>query len=284
MWCVLPAYGAASYVPSIVMERTLYVRERADGLYLPVTYLVAKMADELILATFCSIIFAAATFYAIGFQGSFALFWLVYILQLYIGIALAYFIAAASPNMETANALLPTYVTFCLFFGGFILDFRSMPAYWKWFSYLDFIRYSWGALMVNQFSGDKGDPKFFGNVTVLEHYDLKRACGCTVPKTAPHRLARRLYRQRRAAQRPVHVVRTERQQVGQLRLHVDLLRRCVLPRPRLCARLTPPAHSACSLLLPRVGHAAQQEADRALSRGRGEVRDLTAAAAARYRI
>ena len=63
MWCVLPAYGAASYVPSIVMERTLYVRERADGLYLPVTYLVAKMLDELILATICSIIFAAATFY-----------------------------------------------------------------------------------------------------------------------------------------------------------------------------------------------------------------------------
>jgi hypothetical protein len=141
------------------------------------------MADELILATFCSIIFAAATFYAIGFQGSFALFWLVYILQLYIGIALAYFIAAASPNMETANALLPTYVTFCLFFGGFILDFRSMPAYWKWFSYLDFIRYSWGALMVNQFSGEKGDPKFFGNVTVLEHYDLKRASVCIVLKT-----------------------------------------------------------------------------------------------------
>jgi hypothetical protein len=51
MWCVLPAYGAASYVPSIVMERTLYVRERADGLYLPVTYLLAKMADELMLAT-----------------------------------------------------------------------------------------------------------------------------------------------------------------------------------------------------------------------------------------
>jgi len=137
MWCVLPAYGAASYVPSIVMERTLYVRERADGLYLPITYLLAKMADELILATVCSIVFAAATFYAIGFQvcgwtvwasstatfriaafcsvavqlrhshckqGSFALFWLIYVLQLYIGIALAYFIAAASPNMETANA------------------------------------------------------------------------------------------------------------------------------------------------------------------------------------
>lgn len=137
------------------------------------TYLVAKMVDELLLATVSSIIFAAATFYAIGFQGSFALFWLIYLIQLYIGVVLAYFIAAASPNMDAANALLPVYVTFCLFFGGFILDFTKMPSYWKWFSYLDFIRYAWSALMVNQYTGPKGDPMFLNGQTVLQHYGLK---------------------------------------------------------------------------------------------------------------
>ena len=44
MWCVMPAYGAAGYVPALVLERTLYVRERSDGLYLAITYLLAKMA------------------------------------------------------------------------------------------------------------------------------------------------------------------------------------------------------------------------------------------------
>ena len=33
MWCTLPAYGASSYVPSLVLERPLFVRERNDGLY-----------------------------------------------------------------------------------------------------------------------------------------------------------------------------------------------------------------------------------------------------------
>lgn len=51
-----------------------------------------------------------------------------------IGIVLAYFIAAASPNMDVANAVLPAYVTVLLFFGGFILDFSTMPQWWKWFS------------------------------------------------------------------------------------------------------------------------------------------------------
>ena len=44
------------------------------------------------------------------------------------------------------------------------------------YSYIDFMRYSWGAVMVNQFSGHdlpfNGIP---GSPTVLEHYALK--CG-----------------------------------------------------------------------------------------------------------
>ena len=210
----MPAYGAAGYVPALVLERTLYVRERSDGLYLAITYLLAKMArhasapspptllpgrtpprlarlcaarpppplnpnvtatthmnadpalpgvwhagrqlhpkpltlspshspytqvDELLIAGIMSVGVAAAAFYAISFQGSFFLFWVVYFITLMIGVVLAYFISAASPNMDVANAVLPTYVTALLFFGGFILDFHVMPSYWKWFSYLDFV-------------------------------------------------------------------------------------------------------------------------------------------------
>ncbi len=44
----------------------------------------------------------------------------------------------------------------------------------RWFSYLDFMRYAWGGLMVNQFSGERhGDPMWLSGETVLEHYQLK---------------------------------------------------------------------------------------------------------------
>ena len=42
-------------------------------------------------------------------QGSFLLFWLVYLLTLSIGICCAYVVAILSPNMDVANAALPTY-------------------------------------------------------------------------------------------------------------------------------------------------------------------------------
>jgi 4-hydroxybenzoate polyprenyltransferase len=34
--------------------------------------------------------------------------------------ALAYFVAAMSPNMDVANAALPVYVSTLLYFGGFL--------------------------------------------------------------------------------------------------------------------------------------------------------------------
>ena len=41
-WCTLPAFGASSYIPSIVLERGLFIRERNDGLYRVITYLCSK--------------------------------------------------------------------------------------------------------------------------------------------------------------------------------------------------------------------------------------------------
>ena len=44
-WCTLPAFGASSYIPSIVLERGLFIRERNDGLYRVITYLCSKASS-----------------------------------------------------------------------------------------------------------------------------------------------------------------------------------------------------------------------------------------------
>lgn len=149
----LPAFGAAAYTPSIVLERRLYLRERQDGLYRAIAYLSAKTLEELGLACLVTLAMSAASFYAIALQGSLALFWLVSFTTLAIGIVLAYFVAALAPSMDVANASLPCYIATLLYFAGFYLRLPDMPVYWRWYSRIDFLRYSWGALMVNQFEG-----------------------------------------------------------------------------------------------------------------------------------
>ena len=60
-------------------------------------------------------------------QGSYALFWLIYYCTLAVGIVLAYAVAALSPNMDVANAALPTLVVTFLFFAGFLLRWTDIP-------------------------------------------------------------------------------------------------------------------------------------------------------------
>ncbi|KAJ9505479.1 hypothetical protein QJQ45_025438, partial [Haematococcus lacustris] len=175
MWTVLPAFGAASYVPSLVLERNLFVRERADGMYHVITYFLAKMCEELLLAAVTTAPVSAWVFAGIRLQGLWVLFWLVYLATLSNGIVLAYWIAALSPNMDVANALLPTYVVTLLFFAGFLFRFEVMPLYWKWYSYINFLKYSWGSVMLNQFTAEKGDPIWINGLTVLEYYNLEGA-------------------------------------------------------------------------------------------------------------
>jgi len=171
MMCVLPSFGAAAYVPALVLERNLFTRERHDGLYYPFTYLLAKMFEELFLACLASLGMTAFVFYGIRLQGQWVCFWLIYYTTLSIGIVLAYFIASISPNLDVANALLPTYVVTLLFFAGFLFKLNAIPPWWNWYSYIDFIRYSFTALMVNQFGGN--DPPFQGTTSVLAAFAIE---------------------------------------------------------------------------------------------------------------
>ncbi|PNH11015.1 ABC transporter G family member 2 [Tetrabaena socialis] len=172
MWSATTGFVAASYIPSLVLERGLFVRERNDGLYLAPTYLTAKLMDELMINAVASLGISAFTFYGIGLLNNFAVFYVSYFVGVAVGIALAYFVASFAPNMDVANALLPTYAVTLLFFAGFLITFDEMPPWWKWYSYIDFARYSWGAVMVNQFKHHH-EPWINGK-TVLQYYGLAR--------------------------------------------------------------------------------------------------------------
>ena len=68
MWVVMQAYAAVGYIPTLVMERPLFVRERSDGLYLASTYLASKLVEELSIAAIASCISSVWIFYCIRLQ------------------------------------------------------------------------------------------------------------------------------------------------------------------------------------------------------------------------
>ncbi|GIL78523.1 hypothetical protein Vretifemale_7939, partial [Volvox reticuliferus] len=171
MWALLPAFGAASYVPAIVLERRLFIRERADGLYQVFTYLAAKLLEELLLSLILTLVLSTYVFYGLQLRGTWVVFWLVYFVDLSVGVVLAYLIAALSPNMDVANAALPAFVVTLLFFAGQLITLDSIPDWWQWYSRIDFLRYAWGALMLNQF--EDHNVNFAGDVPILKYYGLQ---------------------------------------------------------------------------------------------------------------
>eukprot|EP00884_Botryococcus_braunii_P007530 jgi/Botrbrau1/16779/Bobra.150_2s0014.1 len=156
MWCTLPAFAAVSYIPGIKLEYNLFVRERNDGLYRVITYLLFKIATEMIITFLASLVFSCAVFFPLKLRGLWVYFWLNYLATLTTGILMAYFFAAISPTLDIANVGLQTYAVTLLFFSGFLIRYDDMPKYWRWYSYLNFLSYSWSGLIINQFHGVGG--------------------------------------------------------------------------------------------------------------------------------
>jgi hypothetical protein len=107
----MPGYSSSACMPSLFLERALFIREREDGLYRPVTALVAKMVSELVIGAVVSLLASAPVFYACRLGGSFAVFAVGHFVTSAVGASLGSAIAALAPSMDVANAALPAYVS-----------------------------------------------------------------------------------------------------------------------------------------------------------------------------
>jgi hypothetical protein len=99
----------------LMLERPLFLRERADGLFRPITFLIFRAVHEFLMNVLCATLASLLLFYPMRLQGSFFVFWLAYLLMQIIGTVLAYAIVALSDTMDVASAYLGGYVvrTFC---------------------------------------------------------------------------------------------------------------------------------------------------------------------------
>ena len=161
-----------SFIPAIVMERKLFIREQSDRLYRPIVYLVFKMIDELSLQGIvglgsCGIIWGGARL-----TGSFVYFWLMLLSTLSNGVAIAYSISALCSTLDMANAIVPTVLAVMLFLSGFLIRIPAIPVYLRWLTWINLLKYSWGGLMVNQFESHPEASLGQGTGSILEYYEL----------------------------------------------------------------------------------------------------------------
>jgi ABC-type multidrug transport system permease subunit len=171
LWSMLTAFTSMGILPSIVLERPVTNREIYDGLFSEKTFVIYKLQEELLPQILTGLAYSALVFYLVDLQGSFLLFWLVYLVSTANAIACTLFVSAVSPNTSVAGALMSSYATTLFFFSGFLIPYSKIPVYWRWYSTIDHLRYAFGAMMANQFGGV--DPVFLEGQTILQYYDLE---------------------------------------------------------------------------------------------------------------
>ena len=135
-------------------EKTIVWRERSGRAYDTVSYFVSKVLVEIPLNIVPAIVYACILYWIVGLNADrFGYFILILMLHVVVTISLGLFISSFAPNVDAANAMGVPFLIIGIIFGGFYIDVKSLPIVANWIPYISFIRWTFQALLINEFKG-----------------------------------------------------------------------------------------------------------------------------------
>lgn len=156
-------------------ERLLFVRERANGYYSPITYFAAKVLFDIVpLRIIPPILMGSIIYPMTGLVADvphFLKFMLVLVLFNLAAAAICLFIGIVCKDHGVANLIGSLIMLFSLLFAGLLLNHNAIPASALWLQSLSIFHYGFEALIVNE-------------VTYLTLVDKQYGLDITVPGAA----------------------------------------------------------------------------------------------------
>jgi len=135
-------------------ERALFVRERANGYYSPVTYFFAKtLFDILPLRIIPPFLLGGVTYFLIGLVPGVPEFWkfiLALVLFSLASSSAVFFISVAIQDTGVANLVGSLMMLFSLLFAGLLINRDRIPVGLRWLQHLSFFHAAYEALIVNE--------------------------------------------------------------------------------------------------------------------------------------
>ncbi|PWN48384.1 hypothetical protein IE53DRAFT_200044 [Violaceomyces palustris] len=129
-------------------ERALFVRERSNGYYSPLTYFTSKLLfDILPLRVVPPFLFGGCVYFLVGLVPGVAEFW-KFILTL--ASSAVFFISIAIKDTGLANLVGSLVMLFSLLFAGLLINRDRIPWGLRWLQHLSFFHAAYEALIVNE--------------------------------------------------------------------------------------------------------------------------------------
>uniref|UniRef100_A0A7N0ZRG4 ABC transporter domain-containing protein n=1 Tax=Kalanchoe fedtschenkoi TaxID=63787 RepID=A0A7N0ZRG4_KALFE len=156
----LGATNTTSVQPVVAIERTVFYRERAAGMYSELPYAFAQVAIETIYVAIQTFLYSLILYTMIGFywQAQKFLWFYYYILMCFIYFTLyGMMLIALTPSQQIAAIVMSFFLSFWNLFSGFLIPRTLIPIWWRWYYWCSPVAWTIYGLVTSQI-GDKSDP------------------------------------------------------------------------------------------------------------------------------
>lgn len=161
--------NAASVQPVVSVERTVFYRERAAGMYSAFPYAFGQVVIEIPYILVQTVVYGVIVYAMIGFEWTAVkFFWHLFFMYF----TLLYFTyygmmtVAVTPNHNIAAIISSAFYALWNLFSGFIVPRTRIPIWWRWYYYICPVAWTLYGLVASQF-GDIQD-KLESGQTVSE--------------------------------------------------------------------------------------------------------------------
>lgn len=149
------SFMAVAYVPSYLEDHALYVKERANGLYGPSSFLVANFLIGVPYLFLITVLFSVTTYFLSNFRLDGIAFW-KWVMWLFLDLlaaeSLVVLVSNTVPIFVVSLAVTAFANGMWMCVGGFLVPLGTLNAFWKYvFHYIDYQAYVFQGMMVNEF-------------------------------------------------------------------------------------------------------------------------------------
>ncbi|KAJ7531928.1 hypothetical protein O6H91_14G065000 [Diphasiastrum complanatum] len=145
--------NSSSVQPVVAVERTVYYREKAAGMYSALPYALAQVVIEIPYIFVQAVIYGVLVYSMVGFEWTVAKFlWFMFFMYF----TFLYFTfygmmaVAATPNEELAAILSSAFYGLWNLFSGFLVPRPQIPIWWRWYYWATPVAWTLYGLITSQ--------------------------------------------------------------------------------------------------------------------------------------
>jgi hypothetical protein len=149
------SFMAVAYVPAYIEDRSLFIKERENGLYGPTSFMVANFVTGLLPLFLIAISFSLIDYWLSNFRPAADGFWL-FVMWLFLDLLAAEGLVVLVTNIIPVFIAALASVAFVnglwMIVEGYMVRPNQLNPFWRYvFHYIDYLAYVFQGMMVNEF-------------------------------------------------------------------------------------------------------------------------------------